>query len=322
MFVTRQQYEEWCKAANKRGIGGSHVAGLMGASNYSSPYKVWKECLYGRNEEEFSRRAKTGLELERWVALKFIENNPEFGLVEVAEGLYVSDEYPYMVAQIDYKITDGNNIYLLECKTTRESNLDHWKEGIPDYYYWQCINALLLTGLPKIYIACAIGFDEYRDYCLDTDDPQVVLDMSHLKKTVTNFWNTYITTGIAPKVDSSEATKTSIDALKSKVNDVGNIDAALEGLLVRIRQSEALIKEESDKVNELKNQVRAILPGFCKATSDNWTISYSRIDKQTFDSKRFKEEHPDLYQKYVKDDYYTRLDIRERKRNENNQEQS
>ena len=44
--LTRKEYQEFCNLYNKRGIGGSHVAGIvLPEAKYPSQFKVWKECL-------------------------------------------------------------------------------------------------------------------------------------------------------------------------------------------------------------------------------------------------------------------------------------
>ena len=66
---------------------------------------------------------------------------------------------------------------------------------------------------------------------------------------------------------------------------------------------EKMAKEIEDKEKELKSKILAEMEahGIIKIETDELTISYvASYDKESFDSKSFKKDNPDLYDEYVK----------------------
>jgi len=312
-LITREDYDKKCKETGLRGIGGSHVAGLMVKNyKYSSPFKVWKEILYGRNEEEMSKEAKRGLDLESYIADEFQKRHEEVRVENIQELCY-DEEYPWMIAAVDRLLLDGARITLLEIKTTRESNADKWKDTIPSNYYWQCIHYLSVTKLDEITICCAIGFDDYVEHTLSTDMNCVSSDIKLLRNTLIDFWNKHILTGIAPAVDASEATKDSLDSLASRRTYSEILPNEVETIISDMNEAKERMDYYATIVDEKKNIIRNLIGGFGKSQTDNYTISYKEYNSRTFNSTQFAKDYPDLYNQYIKQSSYTKLDVRRKK---------
>lgn len=75
--------------------------------------------------------------------------------------------------------------------------------------------------------------------------------------------------------------------------EVSNKIAEFERKIKELKEQEDRLKENILKEMEAKNII--------KVESDNLMISYiAPTDRETFDSKLFKEEHQDLYDEYIK----------------------
>lgn len=311
---TRQEYEDICKEKEKRGIGGSHVTGLMAPNKYQSPYKIWKESLYGRNEEEYSQAAKRGMALENYIADDFAKLHPEYK-VNILDGLAYHKDYWWMVSQVDRLLTTKDNkLHLLEIKTTNDMNAKIWDNGIPIHYYWQVIHALNVTKADKAIIFAMVGMDNpYQEYVIDSQDEQVQRDMTKLLDTVVDFWNFHIERGIAPEIDGSEATSKSIDSLAKKEEFVNhNVDIDKLGDEIKALESQKKLVEE--EIDTRKNKLKQAMGTFGKITSDKYSVSYSQCTTSSFNSKKFKEDHPNLYSTYTSTTTYSRFTITERKK--------
>ena len=71
----------------------------------------------------------------------------------------------------------------------------------------------------------------------------------------------------------------------------------------KIADFERQIKEIKKAEDELKAKIleEMEVKGLLKIKTDSLMISYiAPSDRETFDSKRFKEDNPDLYDEYVK----------------------
>lgn len=71
----------------------------------------------------------------------------------------------------------------------------------------------------------------------------------------------------------------------------------------QIASLEAALKRVKEKEEELKNAILKEMEekGVIKLTTDDVVVSYiAPTDRETFDSKTFRTEHPDMYDDYVK----------------------
>ena len=71
----------------------------------------------------------------------------------------------------------------------------------------------------------------------------------------------------------------------------------------QISDYESAMKQMKQKEDELKKQILSAMEdaGIVKLETDDVTISYiAATDRETFDSKRFKKDNPDIYDDYVK----------------------
>lgn len=71
----------------------------------------------------------------------------------------------------------------------------------------------------------------------------------------------------------------------------------------KLREFELMAKEIKKKEEELKEAIKEQMEllGITKLETDDLTISYiAPTKKETFDSKKLREDNPDLYDLYVK----------------------
>lgn len=79
-----------------------------------------------------------------------------------------------------------------------------------------------------------------------------------------------------------------------------NINADAENKIISIEKEISRLKAVQD---ELKKSLLAEMEakGLIKVETDNLVISYiAPSDRETFDSKQFRDDNPDLYDEYVK----------------------
>lgn len=78
------------------------------------------------------------------------------------------------------------------------------------------------------------------------------------------------------------------------------LDVDVSKKIAEFEKQIKLIKEAEDALKEvIKAEMEA--KGILKVEANGMTISYvAPYDKETFDSKKFKAEKPDMYDEYVK----------------------
>ncbi len=83
-------------------------------------------------------------------------------------------------------------------------------------------------------------------------------------------------------------------------NEIGILDTEVSK---KVAEFEKAIKEIKEKEEELKQNILTEMENknILKLETDDLTITYiAPAERETFDSKKFREENPDLYDEYVK----------------------
>lgn len=83
-------------------------------------------------------------------------------------------------------------------------------------------------------------------------------------------------------------------------NEIGILDTEVSK---KVAEFEKAIKEIKEKEEELKQNILTEMENknILKLETDDLTITYiAPAERETFDSKKFREENSDLYDEYVK----------------------
>ena len=200
---------EWLQL-RQSGIGGSDAAALMLPAElykWKRPIDVYRSKIYEQADER-KLICEMGNALEPVIADQFAIDNGK--KVYNYHKMLRSVRYPWMIADIDRKISDEQAG--LECKyqtffgsrqtkrdpETGETMRDEngkivWEskyegDNFPINFYFQCLHYLAVTGWRRWYLACLVeGEMHYR--IIDRKDPQVKQYMAELIEKERIFWN-------------------------------------------------------------------------------------------------------------------------------------
>lgn len=110
--------------------------------------------------------------------------------------MYVSDEYPFMMANVD-RLMVGERAGL-ECKTVSPHSSDRWKDGkIPEWYYLQCQHYIKTLEADGWYLAVLI-FRKGFQYTYIQRDEKPLNDLATIEK---EFWKDHVQAGVMPFPD-------------------------------------------------------------------------------------------------------------------------
>ena len=78
-------------------------------------------------------------------------------------------------------------------------------------------------------------------------------------------------------------------------------DIAIENRINRIKELEAQKKELETQINELKNEIKKTMEqrGVDECRTKNFVVRWKEIVSNSFDSKTFKNENPEVYESYI-----------------------
>jgi len=286
-------HEEWL-ALRKTGIGGSDAGAICGLNPYSSAIYVYQDKTSKEITEFDSESMRQGRDLEEYVAQRFMQ---ETGLkVRRSNVMYRNKDNPWMIADVD-RLVVGEDAGL-ECKTASAYNADKWQNGeIPPHYYLQVMHYMAVTGKRTWYIACVIlgvGF-VYRKI---TWDDHIINNLISIEK---DFWINYVEKRLMPAPDGSEI----CDEILNQYFHVAKKESAVElqGFDEKLKRREEvlMLKDKLEKEQkQIEQEIKLFMQDNELAYSDSYKISWSNVDTARIDTKRMKEEEPEIYQKFLK----------------------
>ena len=294
---------EWLRL-RKSGIGGSDAGAVCGMNPYSSAMKVFKEKTSEEIEEADNEAIRIGHDLEDYVAQRFTEAT---GLkVRKSNFMYRSKEHPFMIADVD-RFVIGEDAGL-ECKTASAYHADKWADGnIPLHYVLQCYHYMAVTGKKVWYIAAVILGREFTYRRLEWDEELI----GHLISIEDNFWNNHVVPGIIPPPDGSKVCDEVIQQYFHTARKASAIK--LVGFDEKLRRREEIlgfISELQEEQKQIEQEVKLFMQDNELASSEAFRVSWKNIDSTKLDTKRIKEEMPELYTDYGKVSHSRRFEVK------------
>ncbi len=299
--MTREEWLQWRTC----GIGGSDVSIIAGINAYTSIYQLW-QLKTGQRElkEADNEYTHFGTILEPVMKKEFTQRT---GLkVRNRRAIYQSDEYPFMIADLDGVVKDNGELCVFEAKTASAYKLDTWENGVPLEYLYQVQHYLAVTGWKKAYIAALIGGNHFIYHVIERDET-MISEIIGLEKA---FWEGCVLAKAEPPMDGSEATKEFLNETYAQAvpkvielpEETLELCAAYDDLNSRIED----LKEQKEAVT---NQMKFYLKENEKGVVGGREITWKNVTTTTFDRKRLAKEHKELYEAYCTQSQYRRFQV-------------
>ena len=297
------EWLEW----RRNGIGASDVAGILGLSQWASPWSVWADKVGLSEPEDPTDAMQWGLYAERAVGPWFQDRT---GLIVAGEQTWCSHpEHDWMRCTVDGFVFESDADYIdravcdaigvLEIKTTGDS-ADSWAEQIPTHYQCQAQWQMAVTGLDRVWFAvlhAPFGRVRFEVYELERDEA----DIATLIDTAGAFWRDHVLTGTPPPSDGKEATTRALGEAWDDTTDeaVELDDRIVAALLPKLTEIKQAIKElEADKA-EMENEIKAALADHELGTVDGWKVSWKSQTRTSIDTKPLRAEMPEVAEKFT-----------------------
>ncbi|EGC83442.1 YqaJ viral recombinase family protein [Anaerococcus hydrogenalis] len=303
--ITKLTREEWLELRRK-GIGGSDCAAACGLNPWKSKAQLFFEKTGQIDSSlEDNEILRQGRDLEEYVAKRFCEATGK--KVRRNNFMMVDNEYPFMIADIDREVVGEKAI--LECKTTSPYGKSNWEDGkIPIQYELQCHHYMAVTGAEKCYIACLIFSTDFIIREIERDEE--IIDM--IRKQEGEFWNDYV---LANEVPAPDGTNLYDDSLKKRfkggIEETKTIEIGND-TFKDYKERKDLIKKLEKQNKEIEQAIKLQMEDFNYGENEFLTVSFKPYTSNRFDSKKFKEDEPELYKKYVKQSEGRRFYLKEK----------
>ena len=312
--------EKWLKA-RKEGIGGSDAASVLGLNPYKSSMRVYMDKISTNHvgnklkdiyEDESIRdiykheSIKDKLEIDKGVNYKmelgnklknFIAN--EFVLktgkkVRSINGILKNDKYPFALANIDRAVI-GEKAFL-ECKITNSYSKKLWQKEVPIYYKIQCYHYMAITGATHCYIAALIGNEELVIHRIDRNE-ELINEIMDLEKM---FWDKCILGEELPSPDGSEDYSKVLQVLYKDSIDEELILFEKGDLLKRYDDVREFVKNLDMERKAIEQYLQMQMKDYEVAYLGDRKITWKKQVRNTIDTKKLKQDHPEIANKYMK----------------------
>lgn len=288
-------------------IGGSSIGGALGLSTYTTPYDAYRQFLGLDPTEEITPDLQEtftmGHELEGFVAKQ---------VDRIYNVKTMSTQYAYVHPQYDWLICHPDRILRgkiegktvgIEIKTSSTFDSVRWgtpeTDEVPMDYLCQC-HSYMMCGVCDVVWLVRFSNNRITRYIIERDEELEDAILSKLVAFVDN-----ARAGIEPPITSLE------DAKREYNRDTsGDIEADEE------------ISKIVDKLNDLKTQIktltgesdsyRAQIISYmkdkkCLVSGGQILAKYTKSTVARLDTKRLKEEKPEIYKEYSSESISMRL---------------
>lgn len=299
--LTRKEWLEY----RTQGIGGSDVSIIAGVNPYKSVHQLWLEKTgQVEPEEEGSEYTHFGTLLEPIVRKEFTERT---GIkVRQKHMLLQSEDYPFMLADLDGVIREDGEICIFEAKTASAYKQEIWEEGVPLPYILQVQHYMAVTGAKKTYIAALVGGNHFFWHTIERDE-EIIGKIIAMEK---HFWEYHVVGGVEPVPDGSEATTNYFNSKFSNSNgETINLPDEVLPICDEYEKLSQQLKELETAKNAVANQLKSYLKEAEVGTVGERKIVWKSVSKSTVDTKRLKSEKPEIYTSYLTQSHYRRLSV-------------
>lgn len=287
--ISRDQWLE----LRRQGIGSSDAAAVAGLNPWRSPLAVYLDKIGQSEEEEENLRMWLGREMEPIVAKRFaIETGIK---VRRRNAILQHPDYPWMLANIDRELVGERAI--LECKTTGFFNREKWiDDETPDEYAIQVYHQLAVTGYNYGYIAVLIDNQEFVYKRIERDE-DIIQNLIAIEQ---RFWEEHIVPRVPPSPIGYASDDTALLTMYPEAEDIEvELPVSLATLVDQYQRAHADEKDAKQRKDRAAQQIKAALGKHARGRVGDYRVRWAPVLSARFDTKRFKDDHPDLYEQYV-----------------------
>ena len=288
---------EWLKI-RKQGITGTDAGAICGLNPYSSAFSVYQDKISDSVEEFDNESMRQGRDLEDYVAKRFEE---ETGLkVRRANAIYQNEEHPIMLADFDRLVVglpEGKRAGL-ECKTVSPYSADKWDDdAIPIHYQMQVQHYLAVSGFDCWYVAALIFGREFIIRKIERDE-ELIQNLITIEE---RFWNEHVLQHIMPDPDGSKDCSEQIMKLYFKSDKDKTVELlGVDSILKRREELVTLIDKLEKEKTTIDQKIQLQLEDAAYGVTADYRVSWISSESKRLDTKKLKEEQPDVYDQYCK----------------------
>lgn len=298
--------QEWLEQ-RRSSIGGSDAAALLGKSKYSSPYDVYLSKIGEDEPFDGNKHTRYGHLMEPVISDVFEQ---ESGCkVRNCHRMIIDGEHNHIHANIDRQIVASGpeeSTGILECKATQPRVENEWIHNIDPAWYIQLQHYIMLFGYDYGYITWES--DREFKFMRFEADPEL---HEFLKAEYKKFWEDHVLAGVPPEAPSEEVG----EVLKPIEGNVEEVDDEIFDLYIEMMNARDNRLKYKKIEKKLKDSLKLIAGDSEKLVYGDQILATQSYGERFYAKKtdEFREEYPELFEKYISKSEFTRTNFRKPK---------
>jgi len=294
MPITEKQKKE-----RKKHIGSSDMPAILGVSPFASAYDVWLEKTGKVEQGEANQAMQAGNALEDWVL-----DQAEAELGEMKRNVQaICKVLPILVANVD--AVRNLDSCPVEAKTVGlyHPSSERWGEPgtdqVPDRVIVQCAVHQACLGVEDVCFVPA--FIAHRGLVIyeipySKELSNLIVDKAG------EFWEKYVVKDIPP-----EDSYASLDYVKRIIRVPKKITTVPTDVISEWITAKAMLREYEQREKEVRAKLLTLLEDAEVGIAEDkefGAITYFKQSRSSIDTKRLKEEYPEVYNNVVRSSEY------------------
>ena len=296
-------------------IGGSDVSTVFGLNPWTTPLELWriKKGLMKPDDSVNYWAKEMGHRMEPIVAQCYADISGNTVIEDT--GLYQHADYPFALANIDYRMMEAMREGVLEIKTTTFHKAPDWSDGMVPYYYeLQCRFYMAVLDLDYADICCMWGFNPETDMARVriNRDLQIETDIfARLSEFVESMDKNIPPTMAEVKPEQAMEALSKILGKSDKTLPTIELPRKLEKKVSSISLLQEEVREIDRRKRDIQKQVAAHSVAIAEAMQTHehgvleipgmrYFIDYITKERKSPDHAKLKKEHPLIYQDVLK----------------------
>lgn len=305
-----------------RGVRAKHDSWLKSKTQYlgsaDAPDAVWNKLnLYMKKkglleDKPLTEPMRWGSLLEPSIGSRAVEVLRDQGktteLVDL-DTCFQHDSKPYLVATPDFGVKINGELGLLECKLVTSWGSRHWSDGISDRAHVQVHHQLEVCDFAGFVVVAALFVPEFelQTYIVERNGEIASQLLSHEEAV----WNC-IQSDTLPEIHNP--TTDQVKALFPLAQDsLVTLGEECVPLLEELRLHAERAKHHAAEEDRLKAELQLRLGSNSKGICGDTIISWSNVSTARFDSRAFRDAHPDLNAQFTRQTTHRRFSIKQTK---------
>lgn len=295
LYITTNDlnHQQWLDERRK-GIGGSDVAAIIGASKYKTPLDIYNDKLGLSQPTKLNDFMLAGIMLEETISNWYAEVSGKKVIRD--NKIRYHKRNPFLLANVDRVILpqgkEGRGI--LEIKTSSAYMTKSWEAAPPIEYQLQLQHYLNVLDLNWGEFAVLIGGNDFRRYFIQRD--QELIDLMNVR--LKDFWENNVLKQVPPPPVNTNDLSNLYQHIHSNSIEATNDDIITVN---KIKELNSMIKDLEIERDNYIFKIKSTLKDSDTLTLQGDVISTWKQSKDsvTFNTSLFKSENPLLYEKYL-----------------------